>query len=325
VFEWKISVILNKSKNVMDLDLLTIARRGNLGKRIKNSHNSCITRLENYKKLLEKISSSPEFTDFEKEQNRIFTIIGAVSLFESYMNDILFDIMVSFPKKFGKRKFEIDELREQGSLLALFEKKATQTILDLAYGRFEKYFKKFADTIDIQDEIETHKIETINEIKNTRDVYIHNNGLTNSIYFQKVGSKSRVDSEGKKLPLDEEYVRDSLDYIIQFLKEIFDKMPSNYKNLSHRRVFKIMWEKTCLNHLVSFEEAWDVVDEEDFCIKDRETDYGFSHSEVQIYYFFKDIYSGTQQTDFGYLLKRWHPKSNEYQIVSSWLSSPFYL
>jgi hypothetical protein len=317
---------LNKHlKSLMDLDLLTIARRGNLGGRITNSYNSTIERLENYIILLEKTSRLDDFTEFEKEQNRIFTIIGSVSLLEHYMNDTMFDILVSFPKKFGQKKFEIDELREEGSLLALFEKKATQTILDLAYGRFDKYVTRFSKILDIENELNELKIANINEIKNTRDVYTHNNGLVNSIYFHKVGSNSRVNREGEKLPLDEKYVKDSLLSIIEFLKEIFSKIPANYKNSSYRRVFKTMWEKTCLNNRVPFDRAWEVIDEESFYIKDRDTDYGFSSSEVQIYYMFKDIYSNQNLTDFGFLFKRWHPKSNEHQIASSWLNSPFYL
>lgn len=308
----------------MDLDLLTIARRGSLGTRISNKFQITIKRLNDFEVLLNKISSSTDFSELEKEQHRVFTIIGVVSVFENYVNDVLFDVLVSFPKKFGNKKFEIDELREERSLLALFEKKANQTILDLAYGRFEKYFERFSSIIGIKDKIDSDKLNLITEIKTTRDVYIHNDGKANSLYFQKVGVCARVNNENDILPIDLQYVNASISLIIEVLTEIFNKIPLEYRNSSQRRVFKTMWELTCLNKRVPFETAWEVIDEENFYIKNLETNYGFSHSETLIYNMFKDIYSGTHTTDFGDLMKRWSPDSNESQIAFSWLNSPFW-
>lgn len=309
----------------MDLNLLTIANQGGLGDRITNSHFSTINKLENYKNFLIKISESNDFDDSEKEQHRIHSIIGVASILEHHMNDVLLTVLKSFPSKFGNKKFEIGELQEEGSLPNLFEKKATQTILDLAYGKFEKYFQRFEKYLDLNTSISIEKVKRINEIKCTRDVYIHNAGYANSLYFHKVEGCARVDREGSLLPLDREYIEGSISFIIDVLNEIFSNLPNHYKNSSYRRVFRSMWELTCLNDRVPFEMAWEVHDEENFIIRDLENEYGFSSSEVEIYRMFKDIYFGTKQTDFGYLFRKWHPKSNEYQIALSWLNCPFRL
>lgn len=309
----------------MDLDLITIAKRGSLGLLLTKSYKSTSDKLSSIKSFAIKIESSSNFSTGEKEHNRAFAIISSVSIFENYLNDILFNLLISFPKKFGKKQFEIEELKEEGSLLALFEKKASQTILELAYGKFDAYLDKFSKIAELTEKITIEKIEIVNEIKLTRDVYIHNDGKTNYIYLQKAGQKSRIDRENEILPIDINYATTSIDHIADLLEEIFDKIPANYKNSSHRRVFKTMWENTCLNRRVKFETAWEVLSEETFTIKDNETEYGFSHSEVEVYKMFKDIYLGTNTTDFGYLFRRWSPKSKEHQIALSWLNYPFWL
>lgn len=310
---------------IVDLDLITIAKRGSLGKLLTQSFKSTSDKLSSIKNLSLKIENSKDFSFDEKEHNRAFTIISAVSIFENYLNDILFNLLIAFPKKFGKKQFEIEELKEEGSLLGLFEKKANQTILDLAYGKFDNYIEKFSKIAELTDKITVGKIEVVNEIKSTRDVYVHNDGKANYIYLQKAGEKARSTSENKTLTIDIDYVTGSLENITDLLQEIFDKIPANYKNSSYRRVFKTMWENTCLNKRVKFDAAWEVLNEESFVIRDLDTEYGFSHSEVEVYKMFKDIYLGTNTTDFGYLFRRWNPKSKEHQIALSWLNYPFWL
>jgi hypothetical protein len=309
----------------MDLDLLTIAKRGSLGATLSETHKKTIEKFGFLKALVNKIDSSQEFSSVEKEFNRMSTIISEISLFENYLNDILFNTLVSFPKKFGKKQFDIEELKEAGSLLALFEKKATQLILELAYGKFDAYIERFSKIMEVSQHIAKDKIQIINEIKCTRDAYIHNDGKANNIYFQKSGNRSRADRQSQKLLIDIDYVLNSIDQIIDFLEELFNRLPTYYKNFSHRRVFRTMWENTCLNERVKFEMAWDILDEENFVIKDTETEYGFSHSEVEIYRMFKDIYLGTDTTDFGLLFRRWGPNTKEHQIALSWLNYPFWL
>lgn len=309
----------------MDLFLLTIAKRGSLGNALSKIHASTILRLKNAESLFQKIENSPDFTEPEKEHNRAFTIVSVVSFFENYLNIVLFNVIVAFPEKFGKRQFEMQELKEVGTLSALFEKKANQAILEWAYGRFDRYIERFSKVLDIDSLIDETKVQIVNEIKVTRDVFVHNDGKSNIIYLQKAGDRARVHSENEKLPLDSLYVSNAIEIFIDFLNDLFDRIPSQYKNLSHRRVFKTMWEHTCLNDRVKFENAWEIIDEENFIIRDLETDYGFSHSEVEIYKMFKDIYQGRNSANFGYLFRRWGPSTKEHQIALSWLNYPFWL
>jgi len=170
----------------MDLNLLTIARRANLGNKITKAFNNSNQRINQIEQITDKVCVSKEFDENEKLQSREFSIIGIVSVAEQLLNEVLHQVLISHPKKFGNKKFEIDELIEEGSILELFYKKANQKLLDLAYGKFDRFIKNFSDTLELTTKISIDLIEAVNEIKCTRDCLIHSEGKSSELYLSKV-------------------------------------------------------------------------------------------------------------------------------------------
>lgn len=136
----------------MNLDLLTIANRARLGSSILSSINNSRDRIAQIMSIVDKIEASTDFSKKEKKKELEFSIIGVVSILEQHMNDMLYQLYVSFPSKLGKKQFDIADLQERGSLLELFYDKATQRILDLAYGRFDRFMESFLNAFEIKPE-----------------------------------------------------------------------------------------------------------------------------------------------------------------------------
>lgn len=95
---------------------------------------------------------------------------------------------------------------------------------------------------------------------------------------------------------------------------------------SRAYIFKQMWEATCLNERVKFDEAWTIVSPGMVRPTDIKDDYGFSSTEMAVYNLFRNAYRGHGEypVDFAFYFERWAPSSNEYQVAMSWLNNQFY-
>jgi hypothetical protein len=310
----------------MDLNLLTIANRANLGNRILKSFDNATSRIIKTDNITRKINDSTEFDSTEKLQNREFAIIGLTTIVEQFLNEVLHQVLVSHPKKFGNKKFEIDELMEEGSILELFYSKANQKLLDLAYGKFDKFISNFSATLELKSEIDNDLVDTINEIKLTRDCIIHSDGKANDLYFGKVGTKARASRNNEQLKVDIDYYKQSVEKINEFISDIKSKIPTKLFESKKSYIFKQMWEATCLNERFSFDEVWSIQNASMIRPKDIDDNHGFSSTEMEVYNLFRYIYSSREdfKVDFGFYFQRWKPQSNEYQVALSWLNNQFY-
>ena len=311
----------------MNLDLLTIANRARLGYSIKTSINNSRDRIAQIKSIVDKIEASADFSNEEKIKELEFSIIGVVSILEQHMNDMLYQLYISFPSKLGKKQFDIADLQDKGSLLELFYDKATQRILDLAYGRFDRFVESFFNAFEIKPEkIDADLVADINEIKCTRDCLIHSNGKSTGLYLSKAGNKARVDQKDEYLKVDMAYFTDAVNKILNLISQIEALIPNQYKVSNKAYVFKQMWDATCLRSRFEFEEIWKITSSYEIRPVDLSDNHGFSSSEMEVYNLFRYAYSGSREykPDYALLFERWEPSSNEYQIAMSWLNNQFY-
>ena len=310
----------------MDLDLLTIANRANLGWEIQTSIKNTKERIDKIKAVVDKIETNSSFTQDEIKQEYEFSIIGIVSIFEQHLNGLLYHLYVSYPSKLNGKKFDVSELGEKGSLLELFYDKATQRILDLAYGRFDRFMKSFLRAYDIKDEIDDDLVKDVNEIKCTRDCYIHSNGSANALYLSKTGIKARVRNKDEILKIDKVYLNNSVDKIQALIAKIEALIPNKYKESKRAYVFKQMWDATSLSDRVKFEDVWVIETPSRIRPIDLEDDHGFSSSEMEVFNLFRYAYGARRdhKVDFALYFERWSPDTNEYQIAISWLNNQFY-
>lgn len=309
----------------MDLNLLTIARRATLSSSLNAAFTNALAKVAQIETLTKKVELSEEFTAEEKEHNRSFSIIGLTSIAEHLLNDVLYRILTAYPKKLSGKQFTIDELLEEGSVLELFYKKANSKVLELAYGKFEKFVRHFADTLELTSSLSHELVSTINEVKCTRDCIIHSDGKANDLYFAKAGQKARVFRNEDKLNNSPAYFIASIAAVTQFITDIKAGLPAQYTDSSKSYIFKQMWESTCLRQRFKFNQIWEIIDGSMVRPIDIDNDYGFSSSELVVHNLFRHMYQLREYTvDFPLLFSKWKPQSNEHQVALSWLDNQFY-
>lgn len=311
----------------MDLNLLTIANRASLGSDIQVSIDNAKNRIAQIKGLVVKMEGSGLFNSEEIKQELEFSIIGVVSILEQHLNDMLHNIYVAFPTKLGRKQFEVGDLLATGSLHELIYDKATQRILDLAYGKFENFVAAFLTAFDINSQVAPDLIAVVNEVKCTRDCLIHSKGKATALYMLKAGTKSRVRTKDEDLKVDTAYFTASVDNILNFIAELENRIPQQYKNSTRAYIFKQMWEATCLSRRVPFDTIWNIESSSKLSLKvDSDETFGYSSSELEVFNVFRYAFGGRREhkPDFALLFERWEPSSNEYQIAMSWLNNQFF-
>ena len=129
-------------------------------------------------------------------------------------------------------------------------------------------------------------VKIVNEIKCTRDIYVHSNGISNHTYERKVGARSRA-RVGHELPLTDDYLSGSKEKIEEVIKDFHNKGPSNYLEYNRVRAFEEMWNMTRLSTLVKFEDAWEKQPDGFFgeIVVPRDINWVWSGSEEALYQF----------------------------------------
>jgi len=65
----------------------------------------------------------------------------------------------------------------------------------------------------------TEEIETLAEIKASRDILVHNNGMANAIYVEKAEQRARYQA-GQRLEIPEQYHRESRETIRKVVNDL---------------------------------------------------------------------------------------------------------
>lgn len=133
-------------------------------------------------------------------------LVYLVSRVESALGDILRVLLRADPRRLlisaAGKKIEFRVIVESGNYADLLEQMIATQLHETSYLRPSEqieYFEKVTGTV-IDPKVAADWIE----IKATRDILVHNDGVANTIYTTKAAAKSRVPA-GVKLPIDASY------------------------------------------------------------------------------------------------------------------------
>ncbi len=127
----------------------------------------------------------------------------SVSAFETWLFDLL-RVLLSDPRRLNKkRKIDVADIVSAKSLTDL-----TRTIIDaelneIRYRKPADWFEHLSTFVNIGAP-SVHDIEKLSEIKASRDILVHNNGIANQIYLQKSGTLARV-TDGERISIGPDY------------------------------------------------------------------------------------------------------------------------
>ena len=183
----------------------------------------------NYKK--EELIAKYAF--LSNNQLSINGIYQLVTIVEAMLGDITRVIILKYPKKLGnKRKISSEVLLSASSIAEIHHHTINTILNELSYKSPKDFVESIKDLISINF-LECPAFHKYIEVKATRDIYIHNRGVANEIYYTKAGSHTRV-KPGQNLPVDTIYFLESYEVCIQIAEWLETKLhdiwpSSNYE------------------------------------------------------------------------------------------------
>lgn len=148
------------------------------------------------------------------------SLVFVVAIAEDYIGDIIFAILMAYPKKIlvsakgneGELSVDLKTLIDKGDLEAILVDRAKSRLNEVMYAsptQYAVYFEKITG-FSLGDNLSAYV-----ELKATRDLLIHNDGIINEIYLEKVGGLARG-AAGTRIIVDTDYFEKS----VRLLKNI---------------------------------------------------------------------------------------------------------
>lgn len=148
------------------------------------------------------------------------SLVFIVAIAEDYIADVIFAILMAYPKKIlisakgneGERAVDLKALIEKNDLEEILSDQATSRLNEVMYAsptQYGAYFQKVTG-FSLGDQLSEYV-----ELKATRDLLVHNDGIVNDIYREKAGTLARGNI-GTRINVDAEYFEKS----VRLLKNI---------------------------------------------------------------------------------------------------------
>jgi hypothetical protein len=144
-------------------------------------------------------------------------IYQLVTIVEALLCDIIRMILIQFPNKIpNKRKLDFELVLEANSLQEIKFSIVNIVINELSYKSPKEFAEEFEKYVGI-NLFESPAFHRYIELKATRDIYIHNQGIANEIYLSKSATLARVGKD-EELPVNISYFMNSYESCIQIIE-----------------------------------------------------------------------------------------------------------
>jgi hypothetical protein len=147
-----------------------------------------------------------------------FTFQRFVSIFETFVFDLLRLLLAHNPRRLGKKQVAFEAVLaapgREAIILAVIDKELNE----LKYERLRAWFEYLEATIHLGCPT-AEEVEARAEIKASRDVLEHNAGVANAIYVAKSGGRARH-AAGEPIEVTDAYHRESWSLIQKVVRDV---------------------------------------------------------------------------------------------------------
>jgi len=131
-----------------------------------------------------------------------------ISIFESFIFDLLRIWLSAHPKSLAKKKFDCSfgealDAPDKTAILALF---IEREIVGIAYSKPSDWFSYVNEKVNLACP-SPDEVDRFTEAKASRDVLVHNRGFANKLYEMRSGRQARY-KDGERIDVPESYHRD---------------------------------------------------------------------------------------------------------------------
>jgi len=154
---------------------------------------------------------------------RAQALVACAALTENYLADMLRLLFRGYPKKLASEEKAVDLalVLAADNLDDVVSAVIERQIHSLFYERPENYFKfiEHVLSVSIPKEIKG----TYSELKATRDILVHNDGVANAIYVRKAGTHARV-QDGQPIQVHEAYFDASITSMKKLIQSVYSQL-----------------------------------------------------------------------------------------------------
>lgn len=175
-----------------------------------NPNKTAIQSTRTYRK--EQLLSKYQFLAFH--QLSVNALVQLVTIVETMLGDIVRAVVIRYPQKLGgKRSLSIQTVLESTSLEEVHLRATDALLNELTYKSPTDFAESMQQLLSV-NLLECPAFHRYMEVKATRDIFIHNRGISNDVYVRKAGSHARVKPD-IVLPADIQYFLESYEHCLQ--------------------------------------------------------------------------------------------------------------
>lgn len=231
------------------------------------------------KKLSEIRNQSPLEPKADLFREGLFVL--AVSTVEYMLVDVLAAFLRQIPSKLPDKNFTVSKEALVASDSDLVETQIQTYLMSLSYKRLDEFIDAFSGhlAISLSSYLTTHG-ESLQELKESRNLLLHNDLRTNTIYLAKAGKMSRAQNTDVKLKIDSAYFNSSLHVLEELCNACEAQITAKYKSYTKAKAIRALWSHIFQTPILQFDDYWEIDTTEDTVrLKTLEFRIGISSSE----------------------------------------------
>jgi hypothetical protein len=197
----------------------------------------------------------------------------ALAHFETMLSDLMKKQLQFFPQKIGTYKQDVGENNKNNKEIVISQSvinrgSIIETIIEnevqkLSYKDVSSLISAFRRIMSLQLDHLTNNLDQIVEIKETRNLLLHNNLYVNEFYLTKTKSVKRSTERGVPIPIDKTYAITSITLILEIVYNIVNELRMTFGKYTLLNMLGGLWGFTFRNKAIRMEDFSNINIKED--------------------------------------------------------------
>jgi hypothetical protein len=199
---------------------------------------------------IEQSLANDELCDLHVQGMFVLALAG----FESMLQDMLAYYFRQIPAALPKSEKPIPK----DAMLSnrLLDHLIQETVRDWGYAKLSNLVNRVHGALSLAA-ADSESVACLNEIKETRNLLLHNSLVVNHIYLEKAGPKCRANRLDQKLALDRSYLAYTLDVLHAATQDLREKAAGKYATYTHHSAVRKLWDHLFTSPVMEFDDYWD--------------------------------------------------------------------
>jgi hypothetical protein len=230
-------------------------------------------------------------------RNGLFVL--AVAAFETSLTRSLAYFLREFPQKLPKAKELGVSTDSKGNvpieaLTDTIEHAVDEHVHSLSYQTTKEVLDTYLHDLGInKPALAESTVDSLTELKETRNLLLHNRLTVNHRYLSKAGPKARAHHIDERLAIDPEYFAASLKVLHDLIGTIVARATKKYGDFTFARATRALWDHCLDSPACRFDDFWGVDIKADRVFAKPDPGTWPSHTETMFIWVFRTHYNDT--------------------------------